>query len=312
MEFDCQFDIAFSFLAKDEGVALAISNSFAGSLSAFIYSEKQTDLIGTDGEERLNRVFGKQARMVVVLYRDGWGKTPWTRIEETAIRNRMYEEGYEFAIFLLLESNASIPQWVPKNKIWGNYSKYGPSGVAASIENRFAELGGMSRLESPSERAARIAKTLQMKRSREEFLKSAPAVECANGEFDRFVSKIKALADQVSNRATDFSIRVEDKFPEFNFRLGKRHLSVYWGQAYINTLDDSELCIDLLEVQGYRRSLPGPEVRSLKKLRLVFTTNDSDEYGWRDKGDEASFFASDGLAEISINMLLDQYERPNE
>jgi hypothetical protein len=53
----------------------------------FLYSRAQGELVGTDGEKTFNAVFGEQARIVAVLLRPEWGQTPWTRIEETAIRN---------------------------------------------------------------------------------------------------------------------------------------------------------------------------------------------------------------------------------
>jgi hypothetical protein len=70
-------DLAFSFLQEDEHVALQINELVKDRLPTFIYSEHQEELAGTDGEKTLNRVFSDEARVVVVLYREGWGETPW-------------------------------------------------------------------------------------------------------------------------------------------------------------------------------------------------------------------------------------------
>ena len=43
------FDVAFSFLARDEELALELARSVQGSAGAFVYSERQKDLAGTDG-----------------------------------------------------------------------------------------------------------------------------------------------------------------------------------------------------------------------------------------------------------------------
>ncbi len=88
-----KYDVAFSFLAQDEGLATELCDLLQDRMRIFLYSKRQEDLAGTDGEETFNAVFGAQARLVVVLYRKGWGESPWTRIEETAIRNRAYKEG---------------------------------------------------------------------------------------------------------------------------------------------------------------------------------------------------------------------------
>ena len=74
---DYRFDIAFSFLAEDEPLAQELSDALQDRLEVFIYSKKQEELAGTDGEETFNRVFGCEARTVAVLYRENWGwKSP--------------------------------------------------------------------------------------------------------------------------------------------------------------------------------------------------------------------------------------------
>ena len=93
-----KYDVAFSFLAEDEELTIQINSLIQDRIVTFIYSRKQGKIAGTDGERTFNRVFGSEARIVFVLYRENWGKTPWTRIEETAIRNRAYDEGYDFVL----------------------------------------------------------------------------------------------------------------------------------------------------------------------------------------------------------------------
>jgi hypothetical protein len=66
------YDIAISFLAKDEPLAAQLADQFEGRQRVFVYSKKQEALAGTDGEQTFNDVYGKQARLVVVLYRLGW------------------------------------------------------------------------------------------------------------------------------------------------------------------------------------------------------------------------------------------------
>src|SRR5262245_22617191 len=95
-----KYDIAFSFLSKDEPIAQQINDLLTERCRTFIYTERQKELAGTDGEETFKRVFSKEARIVAVLFRPEWGSTNWTRIEETAIRGRAYEEGYDFCTFI--------------------------------------------------------------------------------------------------------------------------------------------------------------------------------------------------------------------
>jgi hypothetical protein len=36
--------------------------------------------------DQFSKVFGEESRVVAILYREQWGQTKWTRIEETAIK----------------------------------------------------------------------------------------------------------------------------------------------------------------------------------------------------------------------------------
>lgn len=66
-----EYDAAFSFLKGDEPAAVELADLLADRYKCFVYSKKQEELVGTDGQETFSAVFGEQARCVVVLYRDG-------------------------------------------------------------------------------------------------------------------------------------------------------------------------------------------------------------------------------------------------
>ena len=87
-----EYDVAFSFLAEDEQIALDLSARL-NTYRTFVYSQRQKEVAGTDGERAFNAVFGTKARFVVVLFRKQWGQTPWTlcarRLAQTrAFRNK--------------------------------------------------------------------------------------------------------------------------------------------------------------------------------------------------------------------------------
>lgn len=90
-----KYDVAFSFLVRDEQLARGLNDRLQTRVRTFIYSdaERQVQLAGRDGEEAFAKVFGEESRIVVVLYRDGWGESGFTAAEATAIRNRAFTEG---------------------------------------------------------------------------------------------------------------------------------------------------------------------------------------------------------------------------
>lgn len=117
MRDEFKYEVAFSFLQDDEQLALEIAGRIRErvSIALFIYSERQNELAGTDGVEKFSRVFGEESRVVVILFREGWGQTKWTRVEETAIRTGGFNEGHEFALLVKLDS-ANPPIWLPPTR----------------------------------------------------------------------------------------------------------------------------------------------------------------------------------------------------
>src|ERR1043166_10306765 len=82
------YDIAFSFLARDLDTARALCRRLAPELRCFVHERRSEALLDADEMERLVRAFNRGARLGVILYRDSWGHTPWTAVEEAAIRER--------------------------------------------------------------------------------------------------------------------------------------------------------------------------------------------------------------------------------
>jgi len=50
-----KFDVAISFLAKDEPIAAALHDELSRSLNVFFFPTKQEDLAGTDGMESMRK-----------------------------------------------------------------------------------------------------------------------------------------------------------------------------------------------------------------------------------------------------------------
>lgn len=79
---DKPYDVAISFLARDEGVAAQINAGLVDAgVNVFFFPRKQEELAGTNGLESMRTPF-LEARIVVVLYREPWGRQigpAWSR-----------------------------------------------------------------------------------------------------------------------------------------------------------------------------------------------------------------------------------------
>jgi hypothetical protein len=191
------YDVAISFLDGDESVAVELGNGLP-NLKTFIYSERQAEIGATDGAETFPNVFGRDARIVVVLYGEKWGKTKWTRMEETAIKNRVLYDGADFLTFIHLEPENPTPRWLPQTRIWVNWTRLGVAGAIAIIEERVRRAGVAVREETAEENAARFEREVCADRERGAFLSSPAGVQAA----DR-------LADEVLHHSKESELRPE-------------------------------------------------------------------------------------------------------
>jgi hypothetical protein len=248
MPHDFEYDVAFSFLGQDESVATELTDVLSGRVKTFLYSKQQEQLGGTDGEKTFKAVFGEKSRFVVILYRDAWGTTPWTRIEETAIRNRGHDEGYDFAHLVPMDKPPTTPKWFPKNRLWLGLERWGVASTAAVIEARSQELGGTPHQETLEERAARQARAVEFKAEREAALNSYAGVEAFGQGIKSLSAAIKHGVDRINSGRTSHKLEFrgppQPRGPCYVLGL-ERGLEVSGRAFYANTLNDADLIVTL-------------------------------------------------------------------
>jgi hypothetical protein len=272
---------------------------------------KSSCLAGTDGEKTFNAVFGDEARLVVVLYRDGWGQTPWTRIEETAIRNRAYDHGYDFVKFIPLDDKPAVPKWLPRTQLWLGIKRWGAEGAASVIEARVEELGGEAKEESALDRATRFERSRKFIEQRQQFLNSDAGVNAANTEFENLTSSVERLIAEIKESA---SVPLQMKkagnqFLVLGLRIG---LSVEWLNRFRNTLDQSKLCISLWNAHPL---FPGirhfNEPKQLGEETFKFDLLPSAQTCWSYDGYVERSLDTHSLADFILKYYIDEAESYN-
>lgn len=298
-----KYDVAFSLLAKDEPLAQEINDLLSDRYRTFLYSERQKEIAGADGELKFKQVFSEEARLVVVLYREGWGKTPWTRMEEEAIRGRAYEDGYDFVKFVPLDEVQSVPKYVPKVQLWINALRFGAKAAAAVIEARLGELGAPTRTETAVERAMRLSRAMDFKRRHEEFPRTEHAVDEANRSFSEVASHISSELAKI--KSAEIPLHLELKQQRLKAAVvGLEHgLLLRWVYQYRNSLDGAYLAI---EIWDGHPPLDGmmvwDEPKKIRSERFKFELLPSGAGGWT-RGDDA--FDAEALAEFALRYYMD-------
>lgn len=301
-----KYDVAFSFLAEDEPIVIKINNLIKGRLKTFIYSEKQEILAGNDGEKVFSDIFGAEARVVIIFYREQWGKTKWTRIEEIAIKNRAYEEGYDFTLFIPSDENLAVPKWLPKMRLWFGIERWGLVATAGVIEAKVQEAGGLIKQETAIDNAALLAQNIAFEKRRRSFLDSEEGVNAGEIEIEKLYDIVCDIAEQFSKQSEDTKCQVtrnQNRLVIFSHGIA---LDLIWSNMHINTLNDSELTLRYL--LGFPK-LPGnivyKEPKILKEYHFSFEFDQMERFGWTKKSSN-NFISTKEFADYCMRMFVDE------
>jgi hypothetical protein len=275
----------------------------------FLYSRGQGEIAGTDGEKTFNSVFGEQARLVVVLYRTRWGQTPWTRIEETAIRNRAFDHGYDFVKFIPLDGNPSVPKWLPKTQLWFGLNRWGVTGAASVIEARIQELGGEPHEESVPDRAARFERSRKFSEHRQQCLNSETGVNAANAEFETLTSVVQRLVAAIKESASGVSLQVKTAQCQLLVLGLRAGLSVEWQYQFRNTLDKAKLYVSLWNTDPPFLGIHHfDKPQMLGQETFTFDLLPSGECCWASEGDVERSFDAQQLGDHILKYYIDEAE----
>ena len=271
-EAEFTYDVAISFLAKDEHVANEINDMLSPRFRTFLYSKQQEALAGRDGDAVFRQVFLKQARTVLVLYRTGWGETPFTQIEQEAIRDRAHRTNWRFSLFVALEDNPTMPEFLSERKLYYGLPRFGIAGVAGAVESLVVEAGGEARPETVADVAARADRELRFLADRANYFRTEAGVQAADNEFAFITEAIVIAAHQITETRGNLplkatGIRTVSGEPCAYVTGPFRSLSVVWHREYANDLKHSY--IDVCVWKGAAPMVPGIHLKEARRLMQV-------------------------------------------
>ena len=252
-----EYDVAISFLSSDELIAKALHDRLATGLRVFFYPRSQEDLAGTDGLESMRSPFFNKSRVVVVLYRQQWGKTPWTRVEETAIKEGCLDRGWSQLFFVMLEEHETLPVWLPSTHIRFSLASYGIDQASGAIKARVQECGGEIAPITALSRARLLQAETDRLAKKDELFESESWIRGKLRQaIDELFDSIISLANQI---ATEYSIPIRSGKTSKICSLTDRRvgLRIIWIQQYSN-------------VAGYFQILEYHNGISLPNDRLVY------------------------------------------
>jgi hypothetical protein len=310
-----KYDVAISFLSKDAQTAAAIHSKLSEGLNVFFFPRNQEELAGTDGLESMRSPFYGGSRVNVVLYRDGWGETPWTRVESTAITDGCLKFGWQGLFFLVLDK-CTLPVWFPHTHVWFNFAEYGLEQAVGAIKARVQEMGGKNVPVTPARRA-------EMLLEEEHYLADKWHMDSHEG-LDKIVASVRKLFNEIDRHCKEINeggrtfIKCETVLVQGSITQAcvvtndLVSVAVEWYQPYRNTLQGTRLLVReyrgrlILPSEGNRIYIDHPKMD--REATYAPELSLAREYGWKQNG-KADFVSSEVLAEKCVISLMDLSSR---
>jgi len=238
-----RYDAAFSFLSKDLPLARQLADALDPPLATFVYARNKEDLLGQDGMDRFASVFRLEARLTVILYRQGWGQTPWTAFEEVHIRDRALHARMTSFMVLRLDE-APMPTWVPDTHLYASTGTESHSDLLAVIRVRARQQGASLAPATAAEFALREKRTRDAKLARDQRANSHHAVEEIRDELTVLFAEITRIVNEIKAGDPTFDIQVGAAGDQCAIASEDFSTSLVWIQPIRSALSHARLRVN--------------------------------------------------------------------
>lgn len=242
-----------------------------------------------------------------MLYRNGYGENGWTKIEQTAFRNRAFDQGYDF-VFLIPLDNPVIPAWFPKYRIWNGIDHWGIEAAAPMIEARVQEFDGVVKNLSTADKAAIAQRNKREQQRRQSILDSKEGLNLAFNEMQVIKTILDQLTEELLQKTSGWPIRSRpNNNSGYDVISYGRVLTFQFRRMYNNSLSESYLYVGLIEGyvdENFRNPDPFHTPKELLGNRYQFDISELDQNGWSDFKTRKKFITSKRLVEEVFDKFI--------
>ncbi len=307
-----KYDVAISFLTEDLALASALHDKLCEGLDVFFFPGRQEVLAGTDGLESMREPF-LQSRINLVVYREQWGQTPWTRVEAAAIKDACLENGFENLFFLVVDSTNVFPKWLPRTHVRFNYKDFSLEQAIGAIKARVQERGGQFKPLTAMRRA-------EIYKADEEFRLEKLGMSSAEGMHKIFENvvllfgTIEQLCLEINAQGhiqieCGSAVRERDRTQTCVMTDNRVGININWFQQYSNLLDNASLSVrevngGLILPKDFGLRVYWEEPKLIRETKYKPQLSRTGEYGWG-KDEKSDFLSSPVLAERCVIRFMD-------
>lgn len=272
-------DVAISFLSSDEKIVKNLFDQLNERMDVFYYPDRQPELVGTDGEETFSEVFRDKARVVVIFYREEWGKTPMTRAEKSGIKQRAFEEGYNFSIWVPLDEDKSVPAYLDPQFIWYDFHRWGVEGLCAVIEEKVKKSGIKVRPKTKLDELQQINKNIELEDARYNFERSEKGLEFVQDSKAKIEQIIKQRVNKYRDITENVRFKIDNSSNGFRVKSSRYRIVIYVLGETTNWINNVKLTIDIQKDKNKR--YPPSNFSNLKTFIFKPTLETLNEPGWK-------------------------------
>jgi hypothetical protein len=313
------YDAAISFLFPDLGTAQALHDELANSgLNVFFFPRRQEELAGTNGMESMRAPF-LGARVNVVLFRNPWGETPWTRVEDAAISERCFRGGWSTLMFVQLDKTSKLPAWLPPTHVRFSFDDYGLPQLIGAIKLRIQEHGGVIKRVDAIGKAAAVKREADYRADRDRLMRDAHWIGEIQKSIQGTMDELAKLTYEI-NAAQNLDIVVGPGSQTLAvIRTGYVSMGIGWQQPIVNYVGDhgsSECHLWAAEFSGMmplrdERLFWIEPPRKLKQHTFKVDVARDGGLLWRVR-DKDKFIRPSELADHIMQLFLDLVHRANQ
>lgn len=264
-------EVAFSFLARDLSLATQFADALA-PLDCFVFARKQEELAGTDGQESFRAAFRFDSRLNVILLRDGWGKTPWTRVEEAAIQERCLKDGWERLLVVNIDGSPP-PRWIPAVNLYLDLQTFPFEQAVGAIKRQAQQLGGDVKPRAPADVARARLSEAEFNDETKALFRKPEGMRLADEAVVRVSHRLQAELQKISDEGSRNWTVVGGHENSYGVVRVQSCSALFIWQRYANDCNDCDLTIRV-----FAASFETPEERRAGKYFMRFGEGEHPRY----------------------------------
>jgi len=227
-------------------------------------------------------VFKMEARLSVVLFRRGWGQTPWTALEEAGIKDRALLTRFTSFVPVVLADATALPSWIPRFMLYISDENNTRSEAAAVIRARAQEVGATLKQRTAADQARAYMRTERSLIDRIRVLRSEEGVRLAMGAVQDLNAAISELVAEIHSREPQLPLEHESTTTMSFLVSPYVSTTTSWEVEFGNALSGAHLdvssfagCVHLPSHRGLVRNARLEATESYK-----FTLDETDGSRW--------------------------------